>query len=157
MTPLLVHLLLTLLWCLAAGSSEPGVVVSGLVASYALLAWLRPVEGSARYARRVPRAVGLAFYVFGELVLSTLQVAWDVVTPRDRSAPGVVAVPLDAESDFEIGLLATLVTLTPGSLSLDVSDDRRVLYVHAMFVDSPEKVALNIKQGFERRILELLR
>lgn len=157
MTPLLVHLLLTLLWCLVAGSSEPAVVIVGSIASYAFIAWLRPVKGSGHYARGLPRSIGLAFFFLGELVLSTLQVAWDVITPRDRSRPGVVAVPLDAKTDLEIGLLATLVTLTPGSLSLDVSPDRRVLYVHAMFVDSPEEVAQEIKSGFERRILEILR
>ena len=69
----------------------------------------------------------------------------------------MVGVPLDATTDAEIALLANLVTLTPGTLSLDVSADRRVLYVHGMFVDDPDELRRAVKQGFERRVLELLR
>ena len=71
--------------------------------------------------------------------------------------PGVVAIPLDAETDAEITLLANLITLTPGTLSLDVSDDRRVLYIHAMYVDDVEELRRSIKDGFEKRVMELLR
>jgi multicomponent Na+:H+ antiporter subunit E len=68
-----------------------------------------------------------------------------------------VAVPLDAKTDLEIAVLANLITLTPGSLSVDVSDDRRTLYVHAMFVSDPDQVRTEIKRRFERWILALLR
>ena len=69
----------------------------------------------------------------------------------------MVAIPLDAETDAEITLLANLITLTPGTLSLDVSDDRRVLYIHAMYVDDVEELRRSIKDGFEKRVMELLR
>ena len=68
-----------------------------------------------------------------------------------------MAVPLDAETDVEITLLANLITMTPGSLSIDVSDDRGVIYVHSMFIDDPEEFRRTIKDDFERRVLELLR
>jgi multicomponent Na+:H+ antiporter subunit E len=58
---------------------------------------------------------------------------------------------------MEITFLANLITLTPGTLSLDVSDDRSVLYVHGMFVEDPQQMREQIKNGFERRVLELLR
>jgi multicomponent Na+:H+ antiporter subunit E len=73
--------------------------------------------------------------------------------------PGVVAIPLDVQTDAEITLLANLITLTPGTLSLDVSTDRRVLYIHVMYIDNDdvEAVRRKIKEGFERRVLEVLR
>lgn len=73
--------------------------------------------------------------------------------------PGVVAIPLDARTDAEITLLANLITLTPGSVTLDLSEDRRVLYVHAMYIDGGDVEAYrrSIKEGLERRVLELLR
>ena len=73
--------------------------------------------------------------------------------------PGVVAIPLDARTDVEIALLANLITLTPGSVSLDLSEDRRVLYVHAMYIDGGDVEAYrrSVKEGLERRVLELLR
>lgn len=73
--------------------------------------------------------------------------------------PGVVAIPLDARTDAEITLLANLITLTPGSVSLDLSDDRRFLYVHAMYIDGGDVEAYRqtVKERLERRVLELLR
>ena len=96
------------------------------------------------------------FFFLRELVVSNLRVAYDVLTPTDYMRPGVIAVPLDAHTDGEITLLANLISLTPGSLSLDVSTDRRVLYVHMMYLDDPEQAREQIKY-FESRLLELLR
>ncbi len=157
MKPFLANLLLALFWTALAGDADVATFLTGFGLGYALLAWLRPLPESARYARRVPAVAGLMAFFVWELVVSTLRVAGDVVTPQRLRRPGIVAVPLDAESDAEITLLACLVTLTPGSLSLDVSEDRTRLYVHAMFVDDPDEVRRQIKQGFERRILEVLR
>jgi multicomponent Na+:H+ antiporter subunit E len=73
--------------------------------------------------------------------------------------PGVIGIPLDARTDAEITLLANLITLTPGSVSLDLSEDRSVLYVHAMYIDGGDVEAYrrSVKEGLERRVLELLR
>lgn len=79
--------------------------------------------------------------------------------PVSYVCPGVVAIPLDARTDAEITLLANLITLTPGSVSLDLSEDKRSLYVHAMYIDGGDVEAYRraIKEGLERRVLELLR
>ena len=103
------------------------------------------------------RLFGFLFFFLWELVKSNLRVAVDVVTPKHRMKPGVVAVPLDVDKDEEITLLANLISLTPGTLSLDVSDDKKVLYVHAMYVEDPEAFRKEVKEGFERRVKELLR
>ena len=83
--------------------------------------------------------------------------AYDVVTPKFYMTPGIVRVPLEAETNLEITLLANLITLTPGTLSLDVSDDRKVLYVHAMYLKDKQAFIDDIKNGFEKRLLEILR
>ncbi|MFW5662410.1 MAG: Na+/H+ antiporter subunit E, partial [Bacteroidota bacterium] len=77
--------------------------------------------------------------------------------PKDRMRPGVIALPLDAESDFEITMLANLITLTPGTLSLDTSDDKKTLYIHAMYLGDPQEFKMEIKNGLERRLLEVTR
>ena len=71
--------------------------------------------------------------------------------------PGIIAIPLEAKTDFEITLLANLITMTPGTLSLDLSEDRRTLYVHAMYIHDPEKIRASIKNDLERRVLEVFR
>ena len=99
----------------------------------------------------------LAIFFVIELIFSSLQVAWDVLTPRHRSRPGIVAVPLDLDSDVEIVVLANLISLAPGSLSLDVSDDRKTLYVHEMFVDDPAEESRSIKEQWEQKVREALK
>ena len=71
--------------------------------------------------------------------------------------PGIVAVPLELASDLEITVLATLITLTPGTLSLHLAEDRRTLYVHAMYIDDPAALVHGIKDGYERRVREVFR
>ncbi len=80
-----------------------------------------------------------------------------MITPKFFMKPGIIRIPLEAKTDLEITLLANLITLTPGTLSLDVSDDKKVLYVHAMYIKSKEEFISNIKEGFEKRLLEILR
>ena len=70
----------------------------------------------------------------------------------NRIEPAVVAIPLDVTSDGEILLLSMLINITPGSVTIDLSDDRRTLYVHVMHMKSAEETRREIKDGFERRV-----
>lgn len=157
MSAFLANLLLAIVWAALLGEIDLENLVFGFLLGYLVLAWTRSVPGSNAYAARLPRAIGLLLFFLWELVLSTFRVALDVITPRPLRRPGVVAVPLAAETDLEITLLASLITLTPGSLSLDVSEDRKTLFVHTMFLDDPDEFRRRIKEGFERRVLGLLR
>lgn len=157
MKVLFANIALAALWAAATGSLVPGSVLVGYALGFGILWWFRPLLGPTAYFGKLLSALGFAVFLVYELVLSNLRVAWDVITPRARRKPGIVAVPLDAASDHEITLLSILVTLTPGTLVVDVSDDRRVMYVHSMFVDDPEEERRKIKEGFERRVLDLLR
>jgi multicomponent Na+:H+ antiporter subunit E len=104
---------------------------------------------------------GIAFAVFfaWELVLANLRVARLVLGPRAGLRPAIVALPLDVRSDLAIQLLATTITLTPGTLSLDVSSDRRTLYVHVVDLGPAADVDAFVrttKATLERRIKEWL-
>jgi multicomponent Na+:H+ antiporter subunit E len=156
MNSFVLNLVLAFLWAGLMGSIDGPQLLFGFVLGYVLLFPLRGLFGRA-YHRKLPQTLGIIAFFLAELVRSTLRVAWEVITPATLRRPGIIAVPLDAESDVEITLLANLVSLTPGTISLDVSDDRSVLYVHAMFVEDPEQLCREIKSGFERRILDLLR
>ena len=103
---------------------------------------------------RIWKLGALGVYFVVELVVSSIKVAWDVITPRHRAKPGILAVPLDVRSDAAVTVLANLVSLTPGSLSLDVSEDRSTLFVHVMFIENLESVRAEIKEKIERRVKE---
>ena len=151
------NLLLALVWVAMTGHFEFVNFVLGFVFSYVVLLLLQRVVGRSSYFRKsvlLTRFIG--FYAL-EVVRTNIRVAVDVATPTSRSQPGIVAVPLEARSDAEITLLANLITMTPGSLSIDVADDRSVIYVHSMFAHDPEALRRSIKEDLERRVLELLR
>ena len=151
------NLLLALAWVAMSGAFSVANLAVGFVLGYGVLLAARRAIGGSSYFGKTRRAISFALFYVRELVLANLRVAYDVVTPTHHMHPGIVAVPLDARTDAEITLLANLITMTPGSISLDVSDDRSVLYVHGMFVGDPAEFAATIKHDFERRVLELLR
>ena len=132
--------------------------MTGQVLGYLIL--LSLVKGRvlppSPYLGKVHRVVGLAAFFLWELVRANLRLALDVATPRFQMKPGILAVPLDVTRDSEILLLTMLINLTPGSVALDVSDDRKVMYVHVMYIDTPAAARSEIKHGFERRVRELL-
>jgi multicomponent Na+:H+ antiporter subunit E len=94
-----------------------------------------------------------------ELTLANIAVAHDLLTPRSRLRPGIIRIPLEAETDQEITILANLLTLTPGTTSIDVSEDRSTLYLHVMYLDKdgPEKTREAIKREMEARLLRVTR
>lgn len=154
---LVLNLFLALIWVAVTGEPTPTNFLVGFLLGYLLLWAARNMLGCAGYVRKVWKFVGFLLYVAGEIVLASLRVIYDVLTPRHYMRPGILAVPLEAKSDAEIFMLAGLVTLTPGTLSLDVSADRKVLYVYEMYLSDPEKSRERIKNGMERRLLEMMR
>jgi len=155
-TAFLANILLALAWMALTDSFHAGGFATGFLFGFFVI-WIgrRDLQTSA-YHRHLLAIAGFIPYLIKEMVVANFRVAYDVLTPRDYMKPGIVAVPLDLTTDLQITLLATCITLTPGTLSLHISEDRKVLYVHAMYIDDPEKLVQEIKQGFEQRIREIV-
>jgi multicomponent Na+:H+ antiporter subunit E len=150
-------LLLALAWAAITGSFSLPNLLFGLLLGGISLFLVRDQVGSFRSAARIGRVLSLAILFVKELILSAWRVAKLVVSPKMDLKPGIFAYPLKVDRDFEITLLANLITLTPGTLSVDVSDDRRVLYVHAIDCSDPDAARRDIADGFERKIMEAFR
>lgn len=155
MRQLLFHVFLTLTWLLLTGNLSLANIVLGAVLSYMMLALAVFRAEERGYIHRLPAAVGLLCYFLIELVKANVHVAWEILGPRLTMTPGVVAVPLDLKTPFAITLLANLITLTPGTLTMEVSEDHSTLYVHGMYVSDPDRFREEIKRGFERRVMEV--
>ena len=151
----LANIILTFIWVALTGSIAFANVVFGFFLSYFLLFVITKGSGKARYFRMLPKVISFFFFFVYELVKANLQVAWEVGTPSFHMKPGIVGVPLDITADSAITMLANLITLTPGTLSLDVSEDKKVLYVYSMYITDREEFIDGIKNGFEKRIIEL--
>ena len=157
MTGAIWNLLLGLAWVLLSGDFSGLNLLVGMVFGYIALVLIEPqVDALKGYPARVPRIIGFISFFIKELVRANLRVAFDIVTPPWHMQPGVIALPLSARTEMEITIVANLISLTPGTLSLDVSDDRKVLYIHAMFLDDEEELRRNLKE-MEHRALELFR
>lgn len=150
------NLVLAVGWCAITGEINAFNFAAGFLIGYLAL-YPPPGDVGTRYFRKMRQLIGFAAFFAAEILLAALRIAYDVLTPTHHMKPAVLAVPLDAETDAEITLLANLISLTPGSLSLDVSPDRSTLYVHVMYMDDPKDTIARIKSGFERRVVELLR
>lgn len=159
MTRMLWNALLALTWAIATGQFSVANLLVGFALGYFILLFSRRAMAASTYFSKVPQVAKFSVFYLWQLILANLRVAYDVVTPTHYMKPGVIAIPLDARTDGEITLLANLITLTPGTLSLDLSPDRRVLYVHVMYIDNEDRdrARAQIKEGLEQRVLEVLR
>ena len=115
----------------------------------------QPFQKKTGYFKRFYAILALFAYFMYEMFASVVMISWDILTPGYFSKPRIVYVPLDVRSDFEITLLANMVSLTPGSLCLDVTEDKKHMIIHAMFADSEEQVITTIKNGLEKRLLKV--
>jgi multicomponent Na+:H+ antiporter subunit E len=154
------NLLLALAWMLLTGQFELSNFIAGIVLGYLML-WLgQTAVGesdffSSQYFVKVRQVVVFIIFFLWELLIANLRVTYHILSPLHKMRPGVVAIPLDVTRDVEIMLLANLITLTPGTLSLDVSKDRRTLYIHTIAVDDLEAFKQSIKNGLELRVREV--
>ena len=110
--------------------------------------------GSERYFSRSIKWTKLVLLFFYELIVSSVQVAREVLTMQNKSRPGIISVPLTVRHEMDIFLLTNMISLTPGTLSLDVTADCETLYIHAMFADDPDALRQQIRDGMERWVIE---
>lgn len=158
MSLFLLNLLLAIAWAALTGQlTLPGIAI-GFAVGFAALWVIQPLfdNRGGGYFLRVWRWIKLLVLFHYELVVSSVQVAWDVLTPRHRARPGIITIPLRAKGEAEVLLVTNLISLTPGTLCLDVTEDCRTLIVHAMFADDPAAIAARIENGMERWVREAL-
>jgi multicomponent Na+:H+ antiporter subunit E len=152
----LLNILLAMAWVALTGEFNAGNFAIGFIIVYLLLALTRPSSSAQSYTDRVRRIFSFSLFFLKELVMSSLWVTVQVLSPTFKMTPAVVAVPLDIRSDAGITLLGNLITLTPGTLTLEVAEDHSQIFIHAMHVDDVAAFRQEIKQGFERRVIEVL-
>jgi multicomponent Na+:H+ antiporter subunit E len=158
MNGFVINILLALAWVAITGNFSLGNLAAGFGLGLLVLFFTRRIAGAPSYTLKLWRVITLALFFMRELIQANLRLAYDVLTPNFHMQPGVIAIPLDAQTDTEITLLSAMINLTPGSLTIDVSADRSVMYIHAMYLgDDPDAYRRSVKDGFERRILEVTR
>ncbi|MBS3981712.1 MAG: Na+/H+ antiporter subunit E [Rhodobacteraceae bacterium] len=148
---------LAVAWAALTGSITLGALAVGLVLGALCLYVTQSLyPGCDGYFRRLGKWIKLILVFLYDLVVSSIEVVWDIVTPSQKSRPRIIAVPLTVTREIDILLVTNLVSLTPGTLSLDVTPEDNTLYIHAMFADDPDEIRRQIKEGVERRVIEAM-
>jgi len=152
---ILLNALIAVVWMFLSTSFTPQTFVIGYLIGILILLVMRRYFKERFYLGWIWAAIKLILIFLRELVMSNITVLRIVLDPKMDIKPGVFAFPTELESDWEIMLLANLVTLTPGTLVVHVSDDQRTLYIHALDIENAEDEINSIKASFEKAIKEV--
>jgi multicomponent K+:H+ antiporter subunit E len=148
-------LLLAAVWLLLQQSLALPQLIMAAVLGLLLPRLLHGFMGPALHLRRPGLALRFAFIVLCDIVVSNLTVARLVLSPRSRPQPAWVRVPLALRQPGAITLLASIITMTPGTVSCVVDDQAHEILVHALDCDDPEAMAAQIKARYEQPLLEI--
>lgn len=152
----LLTLLLAVVWTLLQNDVSAGMIVFGVILGVIIpfgtsIWWPDRPSGF-----RIGKMISYSFLVIWDIFVANVQVAWIVLTrPNDKLRPAWIEVPLDLRQPEAISVLAGTITLTPGTVSADLSDEGHSLLVHALDVDDPDAVRDEIKDRYERRLKEI--
>ncbi|SLN15257.1 Na+/H+ antiporter subunit E [Roseisalinus antarcticus] len=148
--------LLTVVWSLLQNKLTAGMFVFGVILGIVIPILTARWWPDRPERIRVGRMLAYCLLVIWDIVVANIQVAWIVLTrPNARIRSAWVVVPLDLRTPEAITILAATITLTPGTVTADLSDAGHSLLVHALDTDNPDAVRDDIKNRYERRLKEI--
>lgn len=151
------NITIAIMWMFLSESYSFSSFFVGYIIGALLLLLLQRFIPDEFYMKRIGRIISLILLFIRELLLSNLDIVKWVYKPKLDMQPGIFALPIDLKSNWEITLLANLITLTPGTLSIAISNDHTKIFVHAMDIPDVEASINSIKETFERAIMEVTR
>lgn len=152
---IILNIVIALIWMSLSNSFTGNNFIIGYVIGILILFVLRRFLKFDFYFFRVWAVLKLIVLFIKELLLANIDVIKIVLSPKMDIQSGIIAVPTRLKTDWELTLLAALISLTPGTLSMDFSDDNKYIYVHALHVPDKEAMIKQIHQTFERAIMEV--
>ena len=154
---ILLNVVLALVWMFLSHSYNPSSFIVGYLLGILLLLGFRKFFDTRFYLVRVWAVIKLCFLFIKELILANISVLKVILKPKLDMKPGIFALETQLKQPWEITLLANLITLTPGTLVINVSDDNKTLYIHAMDIHDVQSEIDAIKNSFEKAIMEVSR
>jgi multicomponent Na+:H+ antiporter subunit E len=157
----LTYMALPVVWCLVSGEITLGSVLLGLlfgvvvVAPFSQLYRLdEVVHPTGDWISKIPKKLKYVYVLIKEIIKANIVVAKIVMQPTIDIKPGIIAVPIRTKTNLGITGIANTITLTPGTLTVDISDDKSILYVHSIDATNPQGVRDSIRDDLEHYVLE---
>jgi multicomponent K+:H+ antiporter subunit E len=152
----LLTILLAVVWMLLQNKFSAGMMVFGIILGIIIprltARWWPDRPTGFRFGKMMVYSV----VVIWDIIVANVQVAWIVLTvPNSKLKPAWIVVPLELREPEAITMLAGTITLTPGTVSSDLAADGTSLLVHVLHTDDPDAVLAEIKDRYERRLLEI--
>ncbi|WP_110928633.1 Na+/H+ antiporter subunit E [Bacillus massiliglaciei] len=154
---LLLNVFLAFIWMFLKSDYHLSTFAVGYILGFLIMLACRNFFNQPFYLGRIVAIIKLILIFFKELILSNISVTKLVLKPRLDIRPGIFALETELTKDWEITTLANLITLTPGTLVVDVSLDNKILYIHAVDIAEKREVIDSIKNSFEKAIMEVSR
>ncbi|MBL8327958.1 MAG: Na+/H+ antiporter subunit E [Rubrivivax sp.] len=151
----LISAVLFLAWPMLNQSWSLGQLLLGSLLAWALPWWLQPLTSEQPRIRKPLAILRLGLIVLKDIITSNIDVARLILGREAAISPRFVWVPLDIRDAHGIVALAGIITMTPGTLSADLSEDRSHLLVHAFNVDDEAALIDSIKARYERPLMEI--
>ncbi|WP_020615847.1 Na+/H+ antiporter subunit E [Paenibacillus daejeonensis] len=153
----IINMIIAFIWMFLHNEWTFSFFIVGFLVGAGFVFVFRRFFGGRYYMYRVWKCVKLMLLFLRELVLSSIVVIRHIIQPELKIRPGIFAYETKLSSNWELTVLACLLTLTPGTLILEVSKERQTLYLHAMNMADEEKYVSQIRDIFEKAILEVTR
>ncbi|MGN7375386.1 Na+/H+ antiporter subunit E [Bacillus halotolerans] len=154
---ILLNVFLAFCWMFLSNDASAAGFITGFILGMISLFFFRRFLAHPFYLWKTFSIIKLFLIFIRELYLANISVLKTVLSPKLDIKPGIFAFKTELTKDWEITLLSLLITLTPGTLVMDISDDRTILYIHAMDIEDAEKAIFDIRESFEKAIQEVSR
>lgn len=142
-------------WLLLNDSVDAGSVAMACLLALAVPPFAARLDREFARFGKLRGIPGLAGVLLRDIVVANITVARQVLGPEEKLRPGFVWVPLEIRNIHGIAALTSFITLTPGTVSSLLSEDRRYLLVHVLDMDNAENVVRDIKERYERPLMEI--
>jgi multicomponent K+:H+ antiporter subunit E len=147
---------LVIVWLMLNSTTSLGHILLGSVLAIIIPLLCAPLRLPQPKVKRPLKLINYALIVLKDIVVANIEVALLVIGPMDKINPGFVAVPIELTGTLPVTLLASTVTMTPGTVSADISKDQKWLYVHVLNMPAQEQEVIDfIKQRYESRVKEI--
>ncbi|MGC5771765.1 Na+/H+ antiporter subunit E [Paenibacillus pabuli] len=154
---IVLNLIIAFVWMFLNNAWNGVGFLTGYLLGLLLIGGMRRFFPQRFYIVRVWAIIKLIALLFRELVRASIEVIRQIVKPKLDIQPGIFSYQTQLSSDWEVTLLCLMISLTPGSLPLEISGNQRKLYIHALDIKDEQKMSDDIKNTFEKAIMEVTR